>query len=82
MTNEGIYGVPAAWPNCTETVLCGPPPLPTINGSITWFNNHNKVANAQSPNFKTFIPRNQSCFIRISMTQQLSIDVQMAHNLM
>jgi len=25
-----------AWPNCTNTVLCGQPPLPPTNGSVTW----------------------------------------------
>ena len=33
----GMYDVPD-WPNCTETVTCGPPPQPPINGSIIWLN--------------------------------------------
>ena len=26
----------ASWPNCTETVVCGQPPLPPVNGSRVW----------------------------------------------
>ena len=37
----GEYNTPvkqgSSWPNCTETVLCGQPPDPPTNGSITWF---------------------------------------------
>ena len=43
MTGEGIYAVPEQWPNCTETVLCGPPVEPTINGSRIWLNQENEV---------------------------------------
>ena len=25
-----------SWPNCTETVVCGQPPLPPVNGSRVW----------------------------------------------
>ena len=36
----GEYNTPVrqgqAWPNCTSTVLCGPPPLPPLNGTISW----------------------------------------------
>ena len=27
------------WPNCTQTVVCGQPPLPTVNGTRTWLGN-------------------------------------------
>ena len=43
MTGEGIYNVPSAWPNCTETVLCGEPPETTVNGSRIWHNQENQV---------------------------------------
>ena len=36
ITGEGIYNAPEAWPNCTETVSCGTPVEPTVNGSRTW----------------------------------------------
>jgi hypothetical protein len=45
LTNTYVYNVslPAvktyvagAWPNCTSTVVCGQPPAPPVNGSITW----------------------------------------------
>ena len=36
MTGEGIYNIPPTWPNCTETVVCGSPPEPTVNGSRIW----------------------------------------------
>ena len=36
----GEYNTPvrqgSTWPNCTNTVLCGQPPDPPVNGSITW----------------------------------------------
>ena len=36
----GEYNTPVrngnVWPNCTETVLCGKPPDPPINGTRTW----------------------------------------------
>ena len=36
----GEYDTPVkqgkSWPNCTETVLCGQPPEPPVNGTITW----------------------------------------------
>ena len=36
----GEYNTPIKqgdlWPNCTETVICGQPPEPPINGTITW----------------------------------------------
>ena len=35
--NTGLYDVPA-WPNCTETVSCGPPPEAPVNGSRIWLN--------------------------------------------
>ena len=38
ISNEGIYNVPQSWPNCTETVDCGPPPSMPVDGSITWLN--------------------------------------------
>ena len=34
--NEGVYDIPASWPNCTETVVCGQPPQPPVNGSRLW----------------------------------------------
>ena len=34
----GEYDIPENWPNCTETVSCGPPPPIPINGSIVWMN--------------------------------------------
>ena len=34
----GLYNIPEEWPNCTETVSCGPPPTTPINGSIIWLN--------------------------------------------
>ena len=46
--NTGVYDIPPTWPNCTETVNCGPPPSKQTNGiingttghdgSITWLN--------------------------------------------
>ena len=36
LANEGVYNLPTLWPNCTETVWCGPPPLTTVNGSRDW----------------------------------------------
>ena len=35
---DGVYDIPSQWPNCTETVRCGPPPPTPVNGSITWLN--------------------------------------------
>ena len=32
----GLYDPPTQWPNCTATVLCGPPPDHPVNGSRTW----------------------------------------------
>ena len=38
----GEYNTPVrqgeTWPNCTETVVCGVPPDPPVNGSRTWLN--------------------------------------------
>ena len=45
ITNTYIYNTsqPAVrsfktgkWPNCTSTVVCGQPPAPPVNGTITW----------------------------------------------
>ena len=40
LVDVGEYDTPVrqgnSWPNCTETVLCGPPPLPPVNGSREW----------------------------------------------
>ena len=40
LVDVGEYDTPVrqgnSWPNCTETVLCGPPPLPPVNGSRAW----------------------------------------------
>ena len=43
MAGEGIYAIPTQWPNCTETVWCGPPPEPTVNGSRIWLNQEYEV---------------------------------------
>ena len=44
MAGEGTYNVPQSWPNCTETVNCGPHPKPPEGGSIVWLNGtSNKV---------------------------------------
>ena len=40
LAGVGEYNTPviqgASWPNCTETVVCGQPPLPPVNGSRVW----------------------------------------------
>ena len=40
IANEGVYNTPLlqgnSWPNCTETVACGQPPQPPVNGTRTW----------------------------------------------
>ena len=40
IANEGVYNTPVKqgdkWPNCTETVVCGQPPVPPVNGTRTW----------------------------------------------
>ena len=40
LAGVGEYDTPVRqggrWPNCTSTVLCGPPPLPPLNGTISW----------------------------------------------
>ncbi len=33
---DGVYQLSATWPNCTQTVSCGPPINPPENGTITW----------------------------------------------
>ena len=42
LTDVGEYNTPVrqgeTWPNCTETVVCGVPPDPPVNGSRTWLN--------------------------------------------
>ena len=36
LTTVGEYDIPAQWPNCTRTVLCGQPPAAPLNGTRTW----------------------------------------------
>ena len=40
IANDGVYNTPVlqgnTWPNCTETVVCGQPPQPPVNGTRTW----------------------------------------------
>ena len=36
--DKGEYDIPASWPNCTDTVICGQPPAIPVNGSIEWLN--------------------------------------------
>ena len=40
LTDIGEYNTPVrqgnSWPNCTQTVVCGVPPDPPVNGSRTW----------------------------------------------
>ena len=40
ITDVGEYNTPVrqggSWPNCTETVICGLPPEPPVNGTRTW----------------------------------------------
>ncbi len=42
LTDVGEYNTPVrqgqSWPNCTQTVVCGVPPDPPVNGSRTWLN--------------------------------------------
>ena len=34
----GLLRYPDAWPQCSQTVYCGPPPESTINGTRVWLN--------------------------------------------
>ena len=48
-TDTGIYLIPNAWPNCTETVTCGPPPSPPEGGTIIWMNGTENEVNFRLP---------------------------------
>ena len=47
--DTGIYLIPDAWPNCTETVTCGLPPSPPAGGSIIWINGTENEVNFRFP---------------------------------
>ena len=56
----GEYNTPVKqgklWPNCTETVFCGQPPKPPVNGTITWLSPATEFDEAYNTNVMYHCP--------------------------
>ena len=49
LTTTGVYKLPETWPNCTETISCGPPPPPPEGGTIIYMNGTENEVRTDSP---------------------------------